>query len=384
MKNGELRKATGRRDLREAPEQPLELVRLPKQERSGKKLGNTERYDCLARPESNQTSQFSPLTSQLRWVCLLVFITLALASCYRSNDAPTHPSSSTHHLSPLSLQSPLTHYTRNYNFVVTADSIPLIVQSPVELLSGLAVDSDIVVVAEIQAFAADTIDSVWVQVARDAQTIGWLRERSLLPAVSPDNPISIFIDRFSDTHLLVVLGVVVVLLGVWLIRRLSRRKAMMVHFNDINSFYPTLLALLVSSAAVFYSTIQLADPESWRHFYFYPTLNPFSVPLHLSLFLFAVWFIIIVGVAAVYDVWRQLPTGPMLFYLLGLAGICAVDYVVFSISTIYYIGYPLLLVYVCFAVWRYIRHARAPYVCGHCGAPLLSKGVCPRCGVFNE
>ena len=327
-------------------------------------------------------------------VWLMVVITMLSASCYRS-ESPSQPPrgegpSTATPLSPIALQPSLTHYTRNYNFVVTADSLPLIVQSPVELLSGFAVDSvwvscdDIVVVAEIQSFAADTIDSVWVQVARDAQTIGWLRETSLLPMVSPDNPISIFIDRFSDTHLLVVLAVVVLLLGVWLIRRLSRRKAMMVHFNDINSFYPTLLVLLVSTAAVFYSTIQLADPESWRHFYFYPTLNPFSVPLHLSLFLFAVWFIIIVGVAAVYDVWRQLPTGPMLFYLLGLAGICAVDYVVFSISTIYYIGYPLLIVYVCVALWRYVRHARAPYVCGHCGAPMHTKGVCPRCGVFNE
>ena len=97
------------------------------------------------------------------------------------------------------------HYTQNYNFLVTADSLWLVVQQPSEVISDMMVDTitvargDRLVVADIITLPTDTIDSVWVQVARDQLTMGWIREKTMLPGVAPDNPISQFITFFSDT-----------------------------------------------------------------------------------------------------------------------------------------------------------------------------------------
>jgi hypothetical protein len=241
-----------------------------------------------------------------------------------------------------------------------------------------------IVVADIMTVPSDTIDSVWVKVARDQLTFGWIHERDMLLAVSPDDPISEFIDFFSDAHLLIFMAFIVVVTAAYVYRKQIQRQAKLVHFNDIDSFYPSLLSLLVASSATLYSSIQLFGPEKWRHFYFHPTLNPFAVPTSLGLFLVSVWAIVIVAVAVLDDVRRQLTPGPALFYCLGLSGVCAVAYVVFSVSTLYYVGYPLLVAYYVFALTRYFRHSHARYQCGHCGAPLQAKGPCPRCGADNR
>jgi len=281
------------------------------------------------------------------------------------------------------------HYTQNYNFFVTADTLRLIVQQPTEFLSEMWVDTiavvnnDRLVVADIMMLSTDTIDSVWVQVARDQETIGWVREKEMLPNVAPDNPISRFIDAFSDTHLLIMLAFWAVVAAIYTIWALARRNAKIVHFNDIPSFYPTLLALFVAAAAVFYSTIQLVAPDSWRHYYYHPTLNPFAVPLHLGIFIFSVWALLLISLAAIDDIRRHLPFGETILYLFGLMGVCTINYVVFSISTLYYIGYPLLVIYVIIAVRRYIRKNRANYICGSCGQQLTYKGICPHCGANN-
>ncbi len=240
-----------------------------------------------------------------------------------------------------------------------------------------------IVVAEITTVPTDTIDSVWVKVARDQITQGWIRESELLQGVSPDDPISQFIDFFSNTHLLIFLAFCTVVGSAYAMRRLMRRKADIVHFNDIDSFYPTLLCLLVASSATLYATIQMYAPESWRHFYYHPSLNPFALPKHLGFFVASVWAIIIVALAAIDDVRHHLSGADAILYLAGLAAICAVDYVVFSIFTLYYIGYLLLLAYVCYALWRYFRYAHHPYTCGSCGARLRHKGQCPHCGKEN-
>jgi hypothetical protein len=133
---------------------------------------------------------------------------------------------------------------------------------------------------------------------------------------------------------------------------LLRRGSKLVHFNDIPSFYPTTLCLLVSSSAVLYSSIQLFGAETWRHFYYHPSLNPFALPFWLGLFVTSVWAIIIVAIATVEDVTKHLPLGSSILYLGGLAAVCAVCYVVFSISTLYYLGYPLLIAYYVFALRR--------------------------------
>ena len=282
------------------------------------------------------------------------------------------------------------HYSSNYNFVVKADSLVLSKLQPEETLSHLQSDSLVVyknehlVVADIRIMSADSIDSVWVQVARDQQTFGWIHESKLLPNVVPDDPISLFISTFSDIHLLVFLVIIVLISVYYIMRKLLSASLPIVHLRDINSIYPTLLVLLVATSATFYASIQLFAPQVWHHFYFHPTLNPFSVPLPLNLFLLSVWAILLIGLAAIDDVRHLLPLGDAVLYLCGLAAVCAVNYIIFSISTLYYIGYPLLILYVYWAIKRYIKMPRIKFVCGNCGMPLEKSRRCKHCGALNE
>lgn len=150
--------------------------------------------------------------------------------------------------------------------------------------------------------------------------------------------------------------IVIVLISVaYLLRKISHSNARIVHFNDIDSSYPTALVLMVSLSAAFYATIQLFAPEMWRHFYFHPTLNPFAVPRVLGFFLASVWAILILALACLDEVKHRLSLGDAILYLGGLVGVCAVDYIIFSLCTLYYVGYVLLAFYFWFAIRRFLR-----------------------------
>ncbi len=282
------------------------------------------------------------------------------------------------------------HYSENFNFVVRADSLQLIRQQPEEYLSLMPTDTiavarhDHLVVADIRIIPADETDSVWVQVARDQYTFGWTHESELLPAVDPDDPISQFISTFSNSHLLIFLVIISLIASAYLVRKIRKQNAKIVHFNDIDSIYPTLLALTVAASASLYASIQMFAPQLWQHFYFHPTLNPFSVPLLLTIFLVTVWSMLILVIACIDVVRSQLPLGEAILYLCGLMGVCAVNYIVFSLSTLLYIGYLLLIAYFFFAIRAYIRASHCTYLCGNCGRPLHQKGRCPYCGAMNE
>lgn len=311
-------------------------------------------------------------------LCLFTFL---LLSCYnQGQQTPDAWDLTEEQLDSISF-STTHHYTQGYNFVVNVDSLLLVGDDGDTLC---VVKNDPLVVADIDIQPGDTIDSVWVKVARDQLTLGWQRESELLKRVSPDDPISQFIDSFSDSHLLVFLAFVVLTGAAYGLLRLRRRNAYIVHFHDIDSFYPMLLCLLVAASATLYATIQLFGAETWRHFYYHPSLNPFALPPVLGLFLSSVWAIVVVGVAVLFDVFRRLPLGDALLYLVGLAAVCAVDYVVFSLTTLWYVGYLLLLVYVVWAVRCYARSVHGRYLCGQCGHELTEKGVCPYCGAVNE
>lgn len=310
----------------------------------------------------------------MRKLVSLLCVLMLLSSCY--NRGPITPDAwdlTEQQLDSISFYT-THHYTQNYNFVVTGDSLVVVAQQPEDMSVPDVVSIEIesigeekkkdsitirrhehVVVADIKTVPSDTIDSVWVKVARDQLTFGWVHENELLSKVSPDDPISQFIDTFSDTHLLVFLAFCVLTGAVYGLRRLKRKGSKIVHFNDIPSFYPTALCLLIASSAVLYSSIQLFGPETWRHFYYHPSLNPFALPFWLGVFVSSVWALIIVGLATVDDVTRILPLGEAVLYLIGLAAVCAVLYVVFSITTLYYIGYPLLIAYYYFAIKRFKR-----------------------------
>lgn len=282
------------------------------------------------------------------------------------------------------------HYSENFNFVVKADTLYLMRSQPEEAVSMMPIDTfpvnrhDHLVVADIRIMPNDSIDSVWVQVARDQMTFGWAHESELLPKVVPDDPISQFISTFSDTHLLIFLVVISFIAVAYLLYIIRRKNAKIVHFNDIDSIYPTLLALTVAISATLYASIQLFAPDVWQQFYFHPTLNPFGVPPILTVFLVCVWLMLILGLACVDVVRQHLPFNDAMLYLCGLGGVCAINYIVFSLTTLYYIGYILLAVYIYYALKHYYYSSHCRYVCGQCGTPIRQKGRCPNCGAMNE
>ena len=321
----------------------------------------------------------------------IIFLILTFSSCYHQHSK-THDAMiqlNEHQLDSLTFQS-THHYTNNYNFVVKSDSLVLLKQQPEEMINELQIDSFVVhkhdhlVVADIRMIPNDSIDSVWVQVARDQSTFGWIHESQLIPNVVPDDPISQFISTFSDTHLIIFLVVICLICFGYFMRKLQRHKLPIVHFRDIDSFYPTLLTLVVASSATFYASIQIFAPDVWRHFYYHPTLNPFFVPPILAIFLVSVWAMLIIGIAVVDDIRHHLPLGESVMYLCGLAGVCAVDYIIFSVTTLYYIGYLILIAYIAFALKRYFSMSRAYFLCGNCAAKLHKKGRCPQCGAMNK
>ena len=328
------------------------------------------------------------------YIAILV-VTLAVAlltGCYDSTRTVVKPANDSIMVERLdSISFARTHhYSINYNFTVSADSLVLTRQMPEETVSELPTDSfaigknETLAVADVVVLPTDTVDSVWVQLAHVQAGFGWIHESDMLKAVEPDDPISQFISFFSDEHLLIFLGIFVLILFTFGMKKLMKRNAYIVHFNDIATFYPTLLALVVATSATLYASIQMFETDEWREFYFHPSLNPFRHSGLLRVFLASVWAMLIVALAAADDIFRHLNFGDAILYILGLAGVCAFNYVVFSLTTMYYVGYLLLAAYIMLAVWRYLKHTRSKYICGNCGKQIKKLGRCPHCGAVNQ
>ena len=278
------------------------------------------------------------------------------------------------------------HYTLNYNFKVNADSLVLCKQLPEEGLkdSLYMMNGDHIVVADIQILSKDSVDSVWIKVAKDQDTMGWIHEKALLRSVVPTDPISQFIHLFSGTHIYWFLTITIVAVLFYLYRAARHQKIKILFYNDIESWYPTFLCLLMACAAVSYGSIQLYVLDTWQEYYFHPTLNPFSVPFILSAFLTFLWLILIVAIATVDEVFRQEDFITAITYLSGLGVICILCYLFFTLSTLKYVGYPCFILFVFFSIYRLKRVRRNYYVCGKCGKRIEGKGECPYCGAINE
>lgn len=282
------------------------------------------------------------------------------------------------------------HYWRNFDFSLAGEPLTIATSYPGSDGVRLLQDSvtlrphDVIVVADVRYVPADTVDSVWVKVARDQLTQGWVREKALLEKAVPDSPISRFIHNFSDRRMLFVLTCLGAAVFLYLVQVIRRKRALIVHFNDINSFYPTLLCIVVSGAAALYGSVQHFVPETWIEFYYHPTLNPFVLPPVVGFFIASVWLMLVVAIAVVDDVRRCPDPVDVMSYLAGLAGICMVLYLFFTLTVRFYIGYPLLLVYWAFALRCHLRRRRPRYICGACHRPMTRLGRCPHCGAVNS
>ncbi|WP_321479109.1 hypothetical protein [uncultured Bacteroides sp.] len=272
---------------------------------------------------------------------------------------------------------------KNTNLEVYSDSVKLeclpIKNSYVILPQGASV-----VVAELAIHPKDSIDSVWVKVAHSQEVQGWIRQKDLINSFVPTDSISQFIHLFSATHASYFLIVFTLFVGFWLFRAFRKRQLQLVYFNDIESLYPLFLCLLMAFSATIYETMQVFVPETWEYYYFNPTISPFKTPFILSVFLFSFWLFIIVTLAVLDDLFRQLTPGAALFYLLGLTSCCIFCYFFFILTTHFYIGYLFLLCFGWICLKR-MRHSMGfKYRCGQCGRKLKDKGTCPYCGAINE
>ena len=168
----------------------------------------------------------------------------------------------------------------------------------------------------------DSVDSVWVKLAHSQEVARLASGKGHDPGVCATDSISQAIYLFSDTHASYFIVIFALFVAAWLFRAFRRKQLQMVYFNDIDSVYPLLLCLLLAFSATAYESMQVFVPETWQHFYFNPTLSPFKVPFVLSVFLMSLWLFVIVLLAVLDDLFRQLSPEAAVFYLLGLASCC--------------------------------------------------------------
>ena len=285
-----------------------------------------------------------------------------------------------------------TLYAVGDNFELSVDSLMLQSSQP---LHNLPIDTtceqlsvyfrDPLVVAETLVIPEDSVDSVWVKLARDQFTMGWVHQRDFFESVVPDDPISQFIHLFSMRHL----GYFAILFAISLLalfyQVFSRKQPHVFFLRDILSPYPTALLITLAVSALLYAGIQHYVPETWVLYYYHPTLNPFGLPIILSLFLCSVWMLLVLALTTIGEVYRQLPIGESVLYLLSLLGCCILCYLLFTLAALSPgASYILFALFALVLIIRHYRNSRAKYLCGSCGERLQRLGRCPHCGAENR
>lgn len=313
----------------------------------------------------------------LSWIIGTVAL---MSSCQYTDSLPTYLPGLSKDVDSIH-QIPARPYALNSNFVVISDTLWLRIlpfRDSIAVIKG-----NELVVAEFSIHPKDSVDSVWVKVARDQQTIGWLREKDLLENIVPVDPISRAIHWFSNSHtqpfFMIVCGFLL-----WFFYRSYRRKQIkQVWFNDIDSVFPICLIWLLVTAAMLYNTMQHFVPQTWQRFYYDPSLSPLDVPGILSAFILCLWLIALVGIALLDDIFHLAKPELAFFYLVGLFTFCILSYILFTWIWVY-MAYALWILYTLWAVIRLRKVGRHVYACGNCGQTMRKKGICPNCGALNE
>ncbi|MDY5687707.1 MAG: zinc ribbon domain-containing protein, partial [Bacteroidaceae bacterium] len=176
---------------------------------------------------------------------------------------------------------------------------------------------------------------------------------------------------------------IVLALALLLVRHVRHAHSRVFLLNDIASVYPTLFMVVLGGAAVLYAHIQRFEPDMWVRFYFHPTLNPFSLPLMLGIFVLLFWLLLILFLAAVDEVFSQLSFAEALFYMSTLLGMSMCLYTLFTMAAFYWAGIILYFVFALVALIRFFLYFRPRYLCGRCGSKMHSLGTCSHCGAHN-
>ncbi len=237
------------------------------------------------------------------------------------------------------------HYSENFNFLVKADSLTLIPREGDLITDTCHVYADdIIAVAEIKALPGDSIDSIWVKVASNQFTMGWIPEQELLKGTTPDDPISEMLYALSSSRAiwmsaLVALGVIAIFFG----RKKKLAMPLILRFEEMPSIYPPLFLLLVALMASLYASVQNFVPEFWQEYYFHPTLNPLVLPPVMATLVVLMWLVIITFIAVIDEVYHHFYFAQGVTYLAELIGVSMLVYLMVSWTTLIYIGYLLLI-----------------------------------------
>lgn len=275
------------------------------------------------------------------------------------------------------------HVTFNSNFEVTVDSVILqerFLNKDFVVLHR----EDRIVVADFMLLPHDSIDSLWIKVAHDQLTMGWIRRKDLLSQVVPVDPISKIIHAFTSNSGWLAKGTGTAFLMLLVVGWMARHRFRCIFYRDIDSLYPLLFCFLLAAMATVYSGIQTYAPEDWIHFYYNPSLNPLLLPVGISFFIGLFWAVVVVGVAVVEEVCRKLAFLEMCTYLLTLFIFCLVCYQLFVFLPSFYAVVFCLALFGGYFLFRCACRWSTSYRCGYCGKAIPHKGKCPHCGVFNE
>jgi hypothetical protein len=257
------------------------------------------------------------------------------------------------------------HYSENFNFLVKADSLKLIPREGDLIIDTCHVyKDDVIAVAAIKTIPGDSIDSIWVKVASNQTTMGWIPESELLKGATPNDLISEMLDALSSSRAiwmsaLAAIGLITIIIGR---RKTVMRQDLLNVFNfldEMQSPYPALFLLLVAIMASIYASVQNFVPEFWQEYYFHPTLNPLVLPPLMAALVVVLWLVIITFIAVIDEVYHHFYFTPGIIHLAKISGAAMMIYLIISWTTLIYVGYLLLVVLVYFLVQTILKTIKA-------------------------
>ncbi len=242
------------------------------------------------------------------------------------------------------------HYSENFNFLVKADSLKLIPREGDLVMDTCYVHKDdIIAVAAIKTIPGDSIDSIWVKVASNQTTMGWIPENELLRGVTPDDLISEMLDILSSSRIiwmsaLVAIGLIAFIIGKKKGVKKGELTNLLNFLDEMQSPYPALFLLLVAIMASIYASVQNFVPEFWQEYYFHPTLNPLVLPPLMAALVVVLWLVIITFIAVIDEVYHHFYFMPGIIHLTKILGAAMLVYLAVSWTTLIYVGYLLLAI----------------------------------------
>ena len=245
------------------------------------------------------------------------------------------------------------HYSINFNFVVKADSIMLIPREGDVGDTCYVKDGELIAVAAI----SNHIDTLWVKVAHDQRTMGWIAESELLKHSSPDDPISEILYALSGSRGIWMSILATIGLSAFFVKQRKNNRMRLFSLEQMQSPYPSMFLALIAVMAVLYSSVQNFVPEYWQEYYFHPSLNPLMLPPLMATLVVCVWLLIITFIAVCDEVYHHFDVLDGAIYIFELLGIGMIVYLAVSWTTIIFIGYLLAPV---FLHYLYVRNKRKP------------------------